>query len=70
MPGVESFTGRGANHLTVKRMDVTITRPMVCLRLQVEGFKKLLTTGPDLPVMPAGPGAPLIASCGSDRNNP
>lgn len=31
--------------------------------------KKMLTTGPDLPVKPIGPGGPLIASCRADTDS-
>lgn len=43
---------------------------MLCLSLRVEGLQNLLTTGPDLPVMPAGPGGPRMASCGSNGEGP
>lgn len=43
---------------------------MLCTSLRVEGLQNLLTTGPDLPVMPAGPGGPRMASCGSNGKGP
>lgn len=43
---------------------------MLCMSVCVEGLQNLLTTGPDLPVMPAGPGGPRMASCGSNRKGP
>lgn len=69
MFGPKAFTGRSSNHVIsfsrkVKGLAGAVIRSVVCLCL---GCLKLLTTGPDLPVMPPGPGGPLMASCGAEK---
>lgn len=52
---------KSVSHKKAKIVDAAVISSVVCLCL---GCLKLLTTGPDLPIMPPGPGGPLIASCG------
>lgn len=60
----KALIAESASHKKAKGVDAAAIRSAVCLCL---GCLKLLTTGPDLPIMPLGPGGPLIASCGAEK---
>lgn len=60
----EALIAKSASHKKVKGLDTAAIRSVVCLCL---GCLKPLTTGPDLPIIPLGPGGPLIASCGAEK---
>lgn len=60
----DALIAESASHKKAKGVDAAAIRSAVCLCL---GCLKLLTTGPDLPIMPLGPGGPLIASCGAEK---
>lgn len=60
----EALIAESASHKKAKGVDAAAIRSAVCLCL---GCLKLLTTGPDRPIMPLGPGGPLIASCGAEK---
>lgn len=59
----KALIAKPASHKKVKGLDAVVIRSVVCLCL---GCLKLLTRGPDRPIMPLGPGGPLIASCGAE----
>lgn len=60
----KALIAESSTHKKAKGVDAAAIRSAVCLCL---GCLKLLTTGPDLPIMPLGPGGPLIASCGAEK---